>query len=97
MYTPVGNEFGLIDSLIVALISIIIVFFVLTVIIGIASVFSKFIVFMNNKRYINPRIENKILEEDEDAVVATIVASIDYYSETKKKARLVSIKREEEE
>ena len=44
MYTPVGNEFGLIDSLIVALISIIIVFLVLTVIICVASVFSKIIV-----------------------------------------------------
>lgn len=96
MYTPIGENFGIIDSLIVALIAIFIVFSVLTTIIFITGIFSRVIMEIDNKKNINPRIENKLLEEDEDAVVATIVASMDYYNETKKNARLVSITREEE-
>ena len=97
MYTPIGEKFGLLDSVIVAGISIFIVFIVLIVIIAVASAFSKIIMLADYKKNINPRKENKLLEEDEDAVVATIVASIDYYRENKKDARLVSITREEEE
>lgn len=97
MYTPIGNEFGLLDSIIVAVIAIIIVFLVLSLIVAIASIFSKIIINIDKRKNIKPRIENKLLEEDEDAVVATIVASMDYYIETKKHARLVSITREEEE
>ncbi len=97
MYTPVNGTFGLLDSLIVALISILIVFVVLIVIISVASIFSNIIIKINKRKYINPRIENKLLDEDEDASVATIVASIDYYNETKKHARLVSITKVEEE
>lgn len=96
MYTPIGENFGIIDSLIVALIAIFIVFSVLTTIIFITGIFSRVIIEIDNKKNINPRIENKLLEEDEDAIVATIVASMDYYNETKKNARLVSITREEE-
>lgn len=96
MYIPIGETFGLVDALIVAFIAILIVFAVLSVIIVVTSVFSKVLIKVDNKKNINPRIENKILEEDEDAVVATIVASMDYYNETKKNARLVSITREEE-
>ena len=97
MYTPIKGDFGLIDSLIVALIAIVIVFVVLEIIIIISGCFSKTIINIDNKKNINPRVENKILEEDEDAVVATIVASMDYYRETKKNARLVSVTREKEE
>ena len=97
MYTPIKETFGFIDSLIVAIIAIIIVFAVLTFIIIIAGIFSKTIINLDNKKNINPRIENKLLEEDEDAVVATIVASMDYYKETKKKSRLVSITRDKED
>lgn len=97
MYTPIGDEFGLLDSLVVAVVAILIVFLVLTIIIAISSAFSKIIVKVNARKNINPRVENKLLEEDEDAVVATIVASMDYYKETKKNARLVRITRDEEE
>ena len=38
---------------------------------------------IDNKKHIHPRVENKLLDEDEDAVVATIVASMDFYKETK--------------
>lgn len=96
MYTPIGEKFGFLDSLVVAIIAITLVFLVLTLIILISGAFSKMIINIENKKYIKPRIENKILEEDEDAVVATIVASIDYYKETKKNARVVSVVKEEE-
>lgn len=97
MYVPVGDKFAFVDSIIVAIISIVIVFAVLAIIIGVSSIFSKIIVYIDSKKNINPRIENKLLEEDEDAVVATIVASMDFYKETKKKARLVKITRSKEE
>lgn len=96
MYTPIGETFGILDAFIVAIISILIVFVVLTVIIAVTSSFSKAIIKIDNKKNINPRLENKILKEDEDAVVATLVASIDYYNETRKNARLVSITKEED-
>lgn len=96
MYTPLGNEFGFLDSLIAAVVSILIVFLVLVLIIAIASLFSKVIMIVDNKTNIKPRKENKLLEDDEDAVVATIVASMDFYRETNKHARLVKITREEE-
>ena len=97
MYTPINGDFGFLDSIIVAAISIVIVFLVLALIIVITSVFSKCIVFLDNKKNINPRVENKLLDEDEDAVAAVVVASIDFYNETKKHARLVSITRTKEE
>ena len=97
MYTPLNGEFGILDSLLVTLISVLIVFMVLIIIIVITGMFSKFIVAINSKKNINPRIENKLLNEDEDAVAATIVASIEFYNETKKHGRLVSVTRSEEE
>lgn len=97
MYTPINETFGLIDSFLAAFISILIVFVVLTLIIVIANAVSSLIMKVDSKNNINPRIENKILQEDEDSVVATIVASMDYYNETKKNSRVVSVTREEGE
>ena len=97
MYTPIKEPFGLLDSLIVAFIAITIVFIVLAIIIIVSGCFSRAIIKIDNKKNINPRIENKLLEEDEDAVIATIVASMDYYREKGKNARLVSITRERED
>ena len=97
MYVPVKETFGLIDSFIVAIIATLIVFVVLVIIIGISSISSKVIDCADRKKNINPRVENKILSEDEDAVVATIVASMDYYREHKKGARVVSVTRVEED
>jgi len=97
MYTPIEGSFSILDSLIVAFISIFIVFIVLVVIVAVAGAFSKVLIKIDNKKNINPRIENKILDEDEDAVVATIVASMEYSKETNKKVRLVSITQSKEE
>jgi Na+-transporting methylmalonyl-CoA/oxaloacetate decarboxylase gamma subunit len=73
--------------------SAIIVFLVLIVIIAISGLFSKAIVSLDNKNNINPSDENKILNEDEDAVAATIVAAMDFYNETKKHARIMRVTR----
>ena len=40
-----------------------------------------------------PKEENKLLETDKDAVVAALVATIEFNKETGKDAKLVSIKR----
>ena len=93
MYTPINETFGLLDALLVALIAIVIVFFVLTVIIVISGLSSKLIVSADNKNNINPSEANKILDEDEDAVVSTIVAAMDFYNETKKHARIMRVTR----
>ena len=48
------------------------------------------------KTNILPREENKILSEDENAVVASLVATMEFYRETGKDVRIVSIKRIED-
>ena len=97
MYQPLKETFGFLDSLIVTLLSLFLIFVVIAIIIFVSSIFSKVIVSVDNKKNINPRPENKLLEEDEDAVVALLVATIDYQKETKKDARLVKISLVEEE
>ena len=62
MYTPIGESFGIIDSLLVTLIAVIIVFAVLTVIILVTTCSSKVIDIMDKKSNINPRKENAILK-----------------------------------
>ncbi len=89
--------FNIIDALIVAFIAILIVFLVLVVIIAVASLFSKIIKEIDYRKNINPRPENSLLNEDEDAVVAVMVATIDYHRENKVDARLVKITRIEED
>ena len=84
------------DALLIALIAIIIVFLVLTIIILVSYLFQRGINEVERKTHILPREENMILEEDEDAVVATLVASIDFYKETGKEANIVSIQRIED-
>lgn len=79
--------------LLVSLIAIVVVFAILALIIGICSCFSKGIEIADKKTKILPKPENALLDEDEDAVVASLVATIEYHKETKQNARLVSIKR----
>lgn len=97
MYTPINSTFSIIDALLVAAISVLLVFLVLITIIFITHLGSKIIIYNDNKNKINPHSQNKLLDEDEDAVAATIVASIDFYKETKKHAKVVSITRSKEE
>jgi len=91
IYPNRGDAFTIVDSLIVSAIAILVVFVVLIIIILICGGFSKGIDKIEELTEIKPRPENKLLEEDEDAVAAALVATIDFNKETGKDARLVSI------
>ena len=90
------ESIGLGDSLLIALIAILIVFLVLIVIILVVSAIQKGVDVVEKKTSIMPRKENEILNEDEDAVVATLVATIQFHKDTGKNARVISIKKVEE-
>ena len=85
------SKFNVVDSLLVAAISIVIVFGVLALIIFITWLFQKGIDAVEARTNILPKEENKILATDEDAVVAALVASIDFYKETGKEPEIKSI------
>ena len=87
---------GVLDSLLIALIAISIVFLTLIIVILATGGFQKGMDFIIAKTSISPRKENKILEEDDDAVVAVLVATIDFHKETGKEPRVVSITKMEE-
>lgn len=90
------EKIGVADSLLVAIIAIVIVFLVLSIIIFITYLFQKGIEVVEKKTKILPRKENEILNSDEDAVVATLVATIEFHKETGKDAKVISIKRIED-
>lgn len=96
IYPNRGEGFTIVDSLIVSAIAIAVVFIVLIIIILVCGGFQKGIEKVECATEIKPKPENKILEEDEDAVAAALVATIDFYKETGKDARLVSIEKIEE-
>lgn len=85
------EKIGIVEALLIALIAIIIVFLVLGIIIFVTYLFQKGVDVVERKTQIKPRKENQILNEDEDAVVAVLVATIEYYKETGKDARVISI------
>ena len=84
------------EALLVALIAIFIVFLVLSIIILFTFLLQKSMEVVDAKTNILPKEENKILSEDENAVVAALVATMEFYSETGKDVRIVSIKRIED-
>ena len=84
------------DALLIALVAILIVFLVLAVIIFITWSLQKGMEKVDAKTNILPREENKILSEDENAVAAALVATMEFYRETGKDVRIVSIKRIED-
>ena len=85
------NGFDVVDSLIVSAIAIAIVFFVLALLIFVTWVIQKGIEKVEASTQILPKEENKILATDEDAVVAVLVATIDFYKETGKNAEVISV------
>lgn len=87
------SDINFANSLLISLVSVLIVFIVLAIIILISSLFSNIMHSIDKKTKIMPREENKILESDEDALIASLVATIDFYKTEKKDAKLVSIKR----
>ena len=84
------------NALLIAIIAIFIVFLVLSIIIFVTWLLQKSMEKINAKTNILPKEENKILSEDENAVVASLVAVMEFYRETGKDVRIVSIKRIEE-
>lgn len=84
---------GIVDALIFSLIAILIVFSVLIIIITVSSLVNMGIEKATEPFEIRPREENKILENDNDAVIAALVASIEYRREFGKDANLKSIKK----
>ena len=84
------------EAFLVALVAILIVFMVLAIIIFVTWVMQKGMEKIDAKTNILPREENKILSEDENAVVATLVATMEFYRETGKDVRVVSVKRIED-
>lgn len=91
-----SGDFSVVDSLVVSAIAIVLVFLVLVIVIlvthGITVAQDK----AESKVQINPRPENKILEEDKDAVAAVLTATIDFHKETGKDAEVKSIERIDE-
>jgi Na+-transporting methylmalonyl-CoA/oxaloacetate decarboxylase gamma subunit len=87
------ENIGVGEAFLIALIAIIIVFSVLLVIILITSLFQKGIEVVEKRTSIMPRKENAILNDDEDAVVAVLVATIEFHKQTGKDARVLSIKK----
>ena len=84
------------EAILVAIVAIFIVFLVLSVIIFITWLFQKGMEKIDARTNILPKEENKILSEDENAVVAALVATMEFYRETGKDVRIVSIKRIED-
>ena len=92
----VSNDLNAGEALLIAVIAILIVFLVLSVIIFVTWLLQKSMEKINAKTNILPKEENKILSEDENAVIASLVATMEFYRETGKDVRIVSIKRIEE-
>ena len=92
----VSSDLNAGQALLIAVIAILIVFLVLSVIIFVTWVMQKSMEKIDAITNILPREENKILSEDENAVVASLVASMEFYRETGKEVRIVSIKRIED-
>ena len=90
------ENIGVGEAFLIALIAIIIVFGVLVLIILFTHIFQKGMKAVDHFTTISPREENKILAEDEDAVVAVLVATIEFYKECGKEAQVKSITRIED-
>lgn len=90
------EKFGVVDALLVAVIAIAIVFLVLVIIIVISNALQFGMASVEKRTHILPKKENKILDEDKDAEVAALVASIEYFKETGKEPEIKSIERIED-
>lgn len=84
------------EAILVSIISILIVFAALILLVFVTWTLQKVMEKYDEKTHILPREENEILSEDKNAVIATLVASMDFYREKGKKIRVVSVKRIED-
>ena len=85
------ENIGALEALLIAVIAIFIVFIVLGTIIFATYLFQKGLDIVETKTQIKPRKENEILNEDEDALISVLVATIEFHKETGKDAKVISI------
>lgn len=82
-----------------AIVSIIMVFAILLIIIGVTSLLFKFLDMVEDRKTnktkndIKEEINKDVDFEDEDLMAGILVATIDYRNEVKKDVRVVSVKR----
>lgn len=93
---PDIENFDIVDALVVSAIAIVIVFFVLALIIFISWLFQIGMEKINASTKILPEPQNKILDEDEDAVAAVMAAIIDFNKQTGKDVKVVSVTKVED-
>ncbi|MCQ3034691.1 MAG: hypothetical protein MJ248_00450 [Bacilli bacterium] len=87
------EEVSLPQALLISLLAVAVVIGILALIIAICSGVFAGINGVDGKFHINAKKQNKILDEDPDAAIALLVATIDFNKETGKNARVKSIKR----
>ena len=94
-----GHDIGLGNAAIYSLVAIVLVFAVLIILIGITYLVFKLLDLFESRK--KNGVESKNIEEksnkpveidDEDKMVAVLVASIDYQNEIKKDVKVVSVK-----
>ena len=90
------TNFNLTDALLISLIAVVIVFFILALIIFISWIFQISMDKINASTKILPEPQNKLLDEDEDAVAAVMAAIIDFNKQTGKDVRVVSVTKVED-
>lgn len=93
------TQIGLGDAAIYSLVAIVLVFVVLLILIGVTYLIFKLLdLFSSRKKKEEPKVEKEssVVEpveiNDEDKMVAVLVASIDYRNEIKKDVKVVSVK-----
>lgn len=84
-----GKNTSLGEGAILALVAIVLVFLILGIIILITAGVNKLVSKFEKKAESK---DTKLLETDNDAMVASLVASIDYQNETKKDVKVVNVK-----
>ena len=98
MFLIDNTNVGIVDGLVFALFAILMVFSVLVIIIAVTSFISYLINKFTKKEEVKEvKEEKKVTKnlniEDEDMMVAVLIASIDYQNEIKKDVRLTNVRR----
>ena len=98
MFLIDGSQMGIADGLVFSLFAILMVFAVLVIIIAITS-FISYLINKFAKKEVTKEIkeERKVAKnlniEDDDMMVAVLIASIDYQNEIKQDVRLTNVRR----
>lgn len=98
MFLVDGSKIEIVDGLVFSLFAILMVFSVLVIIIAVTSFISYLINKFTKKEVIKEvKEERKVAKnlniEDDDMMVAVLIASIDYQNEIKQDVRLTNVRR----